>query len=62
MPRALWLIAAVALLAAGAACGPTPAPPPQPTAPAPPETFRPDPAARVGATGRPQLVEFYVPW
>lgn len=34
----------------------------RPTAPAPPDRYRADSAADVGATGRPQLIEFFAYW
>ena len=70
----LWLaVVAVSLIAAGcaavapaaSAAQPT-ADPGQaialPTAPAPADSYRADSAALVGATGRPQLIEFFAYW
>jgi thiol-disulfide isomerase/thioredoxin len=71
----LWVaLAAVLLIAAG--CSASAVPPAAgaqptadssqavalPTAPAPADSYRADPAALVGATGRPQLIEFFAYW
>ena len=34
----------------------------RPSAPAPPDEYRADPASLVGATGNPQLIEFFTYW
>ena len=73
----LWLaVVAFSLIAAGCAAAAPAANSAQPTiasaqatsdvqlpsAPAPADSYRADPAALVGATGRPQLIEFFAYW
>ncbi len=56
-PETLELATATALPAGALAAGPTHA-----AAPAPPDDYRFDSGDLVGATGRPQLVEFLTTW